>query len=159
MLLFLSCSTTSYDEVSLHSSRAAAADDVTLVIDYGNSTQQVLANLSGPTVFDVLNKTTNIAYTAHAFGKFIQSINGVMNNAGGNGYYWQYWVNDQLAPVAADYYVLSNGDDVLWKYCAPGQTTLGLPQATPDWWTGLFVVLAAAGILVAVTALVIRKPR
>jgi hypothetical protein len=159
LLLLLSCSATSSDRVASSSATAVAAGNVTLVIDYGNATQRVFVNLSGSTVFDVLNGTAKVTYTAHAFGKFIQSINDVSNNAGGNGYYWQYWVNDQLAPVAADYYGLSNDDEVLWKYCAPGQTGPGLPQGTPDWWTGFFVVLAAGGVLVAVTAVVARKSR
>jgi hypothetical protein len=159
LLLFASCRTPSHGQVTSSSSLTLAAGDVRLVIDYGNSTQRVFPDLSGSTVFDVLNETTNVTYTVHAFGRFIQSINGVANNAGGNGYYWQYWVNDQLAPVAADYYVLSSGDDVLWKYCAPGQTGPGLPQGMPDWWIGLFVILGVGGVLAVVTALVARKSR
>jgi hypothetical protein len=159
LLLFASIHTSSRAEVTSSSSLALAAEDVRLVIDYGNSTQRIFPDLSGSTVFDVLNETTNVTYTVHAFGRFIQSINGVANNAAGNGYYWQYWVNDQLAPVAADYYVLSSGDDVLWEYCAPGQTGLGLPQGMSDWSIGLFVILGVGGVLAVVTALVARKSR
>jgi len=159
LLLLACCRTPSHGQVTSSSSLTLAAGDVRLVIDYGNSTQRAFPDLSGSTVFDVLNETTNVTCTVHAFGRFIQSINGVANNAGGNGYYWQYWVNDQLAPVAADFYVLSSGDDVLWKYCAPGQTGPGLPQGVPDWWIGLFVILGMGGMLAVVTALVARRSR
>ena len=159
LLLLACCRTPAHGQVTSSSSLTLAAGDVRLVIDYGNSTQRAFPDLSGSTVFDVLNETTNVTCTVHAFGRFIQSINGVANNAGGNGYYWQYWVNDQLAPVAADFYVLSSGDDVLWKYCAPGQTGPGLPQGVPDWWIGLFVILGMGGMLAVVTALVARRSR
>jgi len=86
-----------------------AAVDVELTIDYGNSTSQVFTGLSGVTVFDVLNSTANITYTQYPFGVFIESINGVANNADNRGYYWQYWVNGHLAPVSADHYILSDG--------------------------------------------------
>lgn len=159
LLLFASLRTPFHDQAVSSSSPALAASDIRLVIDYGNSTQRVFADRSGSTVFDVLNETANVTYTTHAFGRFIQSINGVGNNAGGNGYYWQYWVNNQLAPVAADYYVLSDGDGILWKYCAPGQTGPGLPQGIPDWWIGLFIIVGVGCALAAVTVLVTRKSR
>ncbi|MDO8055237.1 MAG: DUF4430 domain-containing protein, partial [Candidatus Hermodarchaeota archaeon] len=107
-------------------SSGKAAANIELTIDYGNSTQQVFPNLSGDTVFDILNQTATVVFTQYAYGKFITSINGVDNNEGENGRYWQYWVNDELAPVAADNYVLVESDQVLWKYCAP-ETTPATP--------------------------------
>lgn len=159
LILFASCRISSYDQAASSSSSVPAASNIELVIDYGNSTQRVLANLSGSTVFDILNETAHVTYTTHAFGSFIQSINGVENNAGGNGYYWQYWVNDLLAPVAADFYVLSDGDGILWKYCAPGQTGPGLPQGMPDWWIGLVLIVGVGCALVGATVLLTRKSR
>lgn len=130
------------------------AANVELIIDYGNSTQQVFQNLSGNTVFDILNQTTIVVFTQHAYGKFITSINGVDNNANANGHYWQYWVNDELAPVAADNFILADGDQVLWKYCAPETThTTPLPL-TPELLVGLGII-GAVGIIVASSAVIV----
>jgi hypothetical protein len=158
-LLFASSCAASHCEVTSPQAAPVSANSIRLVIDYGNSTQRIFSNLSGLTAFDVLNETATVAYIMYAFGRFVQSINGVQNNAGGNGYYWQYWVNDQLAPVAADYYRLSDGDNVLWKYCAPGQTGSGLLQGMPDWWIGLFIIVGMGCVLVTATVLLTRRSR
>ena len=130
------------------------AANVELVIDYGNSTQQVFPNLSGNTVFEILNQTASVVFTQHAYGKFITSINGVENNAYANGHYWQYWVNDELAPVAADNYILAYGDQVLWKYCAPET-----PHTTPlplnlELLVGLGII-GIVGIIIASSAVIV----
>ena len=47
-------------------------------------------------------------------GMFINSINNY--KSGDNNKYWQYWVNNKYADVAADKYVLEDGDVILWKF-------------------------------------------
>ena len=130
------------------------ASNVELTIDYGNSTQRVFSNLTGNTVFDIMNETVNVSFTQFVFGKFITAINGVENDADGNGYYWQYWVNDELAPVAADNYVLSDGDQVLWKYCAPETTPTTTATLGPELLLGLGLIVVV-GIIVAIAASVV----
>jgi hypothetical protein len=135
------------------------AGNIELTIDYGNSTQLVFPNISGETVFDILNQTAIVDFTQYAYGKFITSINGVVNNAGGNGHYWQYWVNGELAPVAADNYVLADADQVLWKYCAP-ETTPTTPQTiSPELLMGLGIIGALGIIIVSSAFLVYFKIR
>ncbi len=128
------------------------ASNLEQTIDYGNSTQTVFSNLSGITAFDILNQTTLVTFIQFAYGKFIQSINGVENNADNNGYYWQYWVNDYLAPVAADNYVLSDGDHVLWKYCAPEHTTTPSPTINPELIV-VFGIIGAIGVIVLIASI------
>ena len=130
------------------------AVNLELTINYGNSTQQVYSSLSGNTVFDILNQTSTVTFTQFAYGKFVTSINDVENNANGNGYYWQYWVNDELAPVAADNHVLSDSDRVLWKYCAPEDTPTATPTLGPELWLGAGVI-GTVGIIVVIAASVI----
>ena len=127
---------------------------VELTIDYGNSTQRVFSSLSGNTVFDILNETASVRFTQFVFGKFVTAINGVENDANGNGYFWQYWVNDELAPIAADNYVLSDGDQVLWKYCAPETTPTTTPAPDNELLLGIGVIVAI-GIIVAIAASVV----
>lgn len=119
------------------------ASALSQTIDYGNTTQIEYSNLSANTVFELLESTETATFIQFAYGKFIDSINGVANNANGNGYYWQYWVNDELAPIAADNYVLSDDDHVRWKYCAPENTTPPSPTVNPE----LIMGLAAIGLI------------
>lgn len=116
------------------------ASTLNQTIDYGNSTQIEYTNLTASTVFGLLELTATVTSTQFAYGRFIESINGVENNANGNGHYWQYWVNDELGPIAADNYVLSDGDHVLWKYCAPENTTTPSPTINPEFILGLGII-------------------
>ena len=128
--------------------------NVELTIDYGNTTQHMFSSLSGTTVFDILNQTSIITFSHYTYGKFINSINGIENNANNNGYYWQYWVNDELAPIAADNYILSNGDQVLWKYCAPEMTPTTSPTPGPELILGIGII-SAVGLIVIIAASVV----
>jgi|TARA_B100001971_G_C18077910_1_gene476657 hypothetical protein len=47
-------------------------------------------------------------------GVLIESINEYENGADKN--YWQYWVNNKYADIAANNYVISSGDVILWKF-------------------------------------------
>jgi hypothetical protein len=50
-----------------------------------------------------------------ASGKLVTGVDDVINDAANNSF-WQYWVNSQYAPVAADAFSLKPGDVVMWKY-------------------------------------------
>jgi Domain of unknown function (DUF4430) len=50
-------------------------------------------------------------------GVFVSAINGTVNGA--DGLFWQYWVNGQIGPVAADHMALSDGANVLWNFTTP----------------------------------------
>ncbi|MFX1577615.1 MAG: DUF4430 domain-containing protein [Promethearchaeota archaeon] len=135
------------------------AMNIELTIDYGNSTQQVFPNLSGPTVFDVLNQTATVTFTQFPYGKFIDSINTVENNANNNRYYWQYWVNDELGPVSADNYELSDNDHVLWKYCAPETTSPITTTPDPELLLGIGIIGVLVAIVVVAASFVYFKMR
>jgi hypothetical protein len=47
-------------------------------------------------------------------GVLIESINKYENGADKN--YWQYWVNNKYADIAANNYILQSGDVILWKF-------------------------------------------
>lgn len=129
-----------------------SAIGVELTIDYGNSTQEVFPNLSGTTAYDILNQSATVTFIQYAYGKFVLSINSIENNANNNGYYWQYWVNDELGPIASDNYVLSDDDEVLWKYCSPAHTTTPTPSPNLDIIFGLGII-GLVGIIIAITVL------
>ncbi len=151
MLILVANASGLYTTSTSLQAHASLATGVEQTIDYGNSTLVVSSDLTGNTVFDLLNQTAAVTFTEYAYGKFILSINGVENNANNNGYFWQYWVNDELAPVAADNYVLSDGDYVLWKYCAPENTTTPSPTVNPEFIMGL-VIIGIVGVTVIIAA-------
>ena len=138
---------------------SAMASNVGLTIDYGNSSQNAYTNLSGSTVFDILNQSAAVTFIEFAYGKFVIAINGVENNANQNGYYWQYWVNDELAPIAADYYALSDDDQVLWKYCAPEETSTPPPTVNLDMVLGIALVALVSIFIVLLALFVSRRMR
>jgi hypothetical protein len=147
---------TSSAAIPIHESLAM---NIELTIDYGNSTRQVFQNLLGPTVFDVLNQTTTVTFTQFPYGKFIDSINAVENNANNNGYHWQYWVNDDLGPVSADNYELSDNDHVLWKYCAPEITSPIPTSPGPELLLGIGIICVLVAIVVVAASFVYFKMR
>ncbi len=89
------------------------------------------------TVFDLLQEAAtacspSIIFTYEGSGQsaYLTSIDGVENNAGGNGYYWIYLVNGVSPPVGFGAYLLACGDSVVWDY---KHFSSGLRQATlPD---------------------------
>lgn len=141
------------------SSFERTATNIELIIDYGNSTQQVITGISGLTAFDALDQSASIIYTQHNYGRFVTAINGISNNANGNGRYWQFWVNNELAPIAADFYELTDGDQVLWKYCSPENAHTGSPLNDFNLLAGLILIAFFAGLLIGIVLLVNRRLR
>ena len=133
-----------------------------LIIDYNNSTEEIHSDLEGLTVFDALNQTANVTFTQYPFGKFIESINGLNNNEGGNGFHWQYWVNDELGHIAADLYPMLDGDRILWKYCEPAETLPSSPPPTqlgPEVLIGPVLLFVIAGLIIGVAYFLNRRLR
>lgn len=94
---------------------------VDLYVDYGNgkttSFERVPIDSKG-TVYSLLTKKMNetgssVTTKSYDFGTMVDSINGIKSS---NEYFWAYSVNEQTASVAADKYILKNGDVVEWKY-------------------------------------------
>jgi hypothetical protein len=62
----------------------------------------------------VLNSTTKVEYKEYAgMGKIITSIDGVAMN---DTYSWLYFVNDKLAMVSVDNYLLAEDSSIAFKY-------------------------------------------
>jgi hypothetical protein len=158
--LFCLIATTNVPLTSANTNRhQLLASNVEQIIDYGNSTQALFQSLAGVTVFDILNGTTVVVFTQYAYGKFVTSINGVENNANDNGFYWQYWVNGELAPVAADSYILADGDKILWKYCAPENAPTTPPTPGPELIFGLGIIFTVGTIVVIAATITYLKIR
>lgn len=159
MLLLVANTSVSASSMRQNTASEIGAIGVQLTIDYANSTQEEFTNLTGVTAFDVLNQTATVTFTQFAYGKFIEAINGVVNNADNNGHYWQYWVNDELAPVAADNYALSDNDHVFWKYCAPEEPPIQPPATTPDFLIGIGITGGLVVLILFAALFITRRIR
>lgn len=53
-------------------------------------------------------------------GSLVEQIGEYKN--GTDGKYWQYFVNNILAPVGASAYEVLQGDSVVWKFIAPDES-------------------------------------
>jgi len=69
-------------------------------------------------VFDLLVAEHDVDYLSSGTGVFVKAIDSVANNT---GYYWLYSVNDSMAQAAADKYLTSDGDRVVWHYRRAGK--------------------------------------
>ncbi|MCS7103050.1 MAG: DUF4430 domain-containing protein [Candidatus Korarchaeum sp.] len=84
-------------------------------VEWHNST----AVSSGSTLLDATRKVAVVNHTEYpGMGSFVNSINGVKNE---HPYYWMWWYWDKsmgwiLGPIAADKYLLSDGEVVIWFY-------------------------------------------
>jgi hypothetical protein len=93
---------------------------VELVFDFGEGELSTYsASLDHQsTVFEVLNRVAEVNGLSLVkedsdFGVFVKEIAGRANTKDS---FWLYYVNGQMAEVAADKYELREGDLVEWKY-------------------------------------------
>ncbi len=85
--------------------------------------------MKGSTLLDVTEAVADVNYTTYPSGSFVNSINGIRNK---KPYYWMwwYWTGRSgwiLGPVAADKYVVSKGETLLWYY----ENTSSYPPSKP----------------------------
>ncbi len=135
-----------------------SATDVQLVIDFGNGTTLHFDGLTGMTVLNVTEAAVPVEYEWYGDLVFVTSIAGVSNDPD-RDLWWQYWVNGELGPVAANKYILSDGDVVEWRLPSHGidtstvqpgtsltyeDTSLYLGSALVAGW-GLFILLIQYG--------------
>lgn len=76
----------------------------------------------GGTVEDAMQKATNkgLSYGTRQFGgmgTYVESVNGTEE---GGGLYWVFYINGTRAISGISTYKLNEGDEVLWKFRAPG---------------------------------------
>ena len=107
---------------------------VNLGINYGDGRPTEWHNGTevelGSTLLDVTMKVATVNYTIYpGMGAFVNSINGVENSP---PFYWMWWMWTAWGgwvegPVAADKYVVSDGETLCWYY----ENTTITPLPTP----------------------------
>lgn len=127
-----------------------AATGISLTVNFGNGTTQEYLNLEGTNVFEVTNSTTDVEVEWYGDLVYVLAISGVSEDDEA-GLYWQYWVNGDLGPSAANYYILEDGDSIEWAL--PSYGTDSLSQFDMS----LIVGLAIIGLMAVVVLIVLKK--
>ena len=124
------------------SSHEIAATGISLHLDFGNGTVLEFHDIEGTNVLNVTESVTEVGVLWYGDLVFVTSIAGVSNNESA-GLWWQYWVNDELGPVAANKYQVQDGDVVSWRRILPETE----PTDQPIDYTliGAAIVLAVIG--------------
>ena len=120
---------------------AVPASGVTVEIDFGNGTSLTFPNVEAA---DVLEATQSVAEVeAEWYGDlvFVVAIAGVHEDPVAR-VYWQYWVNGELGPIAANKFQLQDNDTVEWRRQSSVMTTE--PTGSPDTSTVVATVVVAA---------------
>ncbi len=123
-------------------SREIAATGLSLHLDFGNGTILSFHDIEGTNVLNVTESVTEVGVVWYGDLVFVTSIADVSNNESA-GLWWQYWVNDELGPVAANKYQVQDGDVISWRRILPETE----PTDQPMDYTliGAAVVLAVIG--------------
>jgi hypothetical protein len=91
-----------------------AATGISLTIDFGNESSVSFNDLNATDALDLIQSVAVVNVVWYGDLAYVFGIAGVSSSST-EGLWWQYWVNDELAPVAANRFQLSDGDFVLWK--------------------------------------------
>ncbi len=91
-----------------------------LIFNGQASTTYAFSVKSGATVFDVMKNLTEqdkiaMQYQDSNAGIFLESLNGVKNDAEEDGY-WIFYVNGVMSGVGSHKYGVKQGDLIEWKY-------------------------------------------
>ena len=77
------------------------------------NTQSVIFNCeAGETALAVLQNKADITTQTYDTGVFVDSINGVQN---GNGSFWIFYINGQMASTSPDQYTCQPNDQIGWR--------------------------------------------
>lgn len=120
----------SQDEALIKSIKTKVSTiSVNLLIKFDNGTKKWFNNTLvpvGSSLFNVTKKVASVNYTQYSFGVYVTGINGVMENKQQNKYwFWWYYSGNSwyTGPVAADRYIVSNGETLAWVYSPVNATT------------------------------------
>lgn len=98
----------------------SSQDLITITVKINNGSYIISKNILLPknsTAFDAFNKTAKLNYTIDPiYGAFVSGINDLEQ---GNGYYWMFYVDDELAPVGVSSYILNRSLTLEFRYEKP----------------------------------------
>lgn len=117
------------------------ASGVTVRIDFGNGTSLTYPNVEGADVLAATESVAEVEATWYGDLVFVIAIAGVHQDPVGR-VWWQYWVNGELGPIAANKFQLHDNDTVEWRRQSSQMTTE--PSGSPDISTVAATIAVAA---------------
>ena len=123
------------------SGHTLASSSITLSLHFGNGTIVMYNDLEGTTVLNVTESVVEVQVEWFGGLVYVEGIAGVHEDNGG---YWQYWVNNELGPVAANVYELEDGDVVEWKQSLQNDTTTTTPA---DFDSSIIPIIGVSSVL------------
>jgi hypothetical protein len=108
---------------------------VNLGINYGDVEPTAWFNKTtvemGATLLDVTEAVAKVKVKHYpGMGAFVESINGVENR---NPNFWMWWTYSSLSwyegPIAADRYIVAEGETLFWYYEDTSVSPLPIPPA------------------------------
>ncbi|TFH07332.1 MAG: DUF4430 domain-containing protein [Candidatus Thorarchaeota archaeon] len=104
-----------------------ASTGIDLIVDFGNGTVAYHSGLTAPDVYNLTISLFEIDAVWAGDRAFINAIDGVHQD---ETHGWQYWVNGNYASIAANLYILHDGDSVLWNRTISGYQNPTEPDLT-----------------------------
>ena len=102
---------------TLNTQPQAQTVSLTLKISGLQNSTQVVEVEKGSALFDVLQKNARIEYKAYeGMGALVTAINGVRQDDGGNGKYWQYYADGSLGSVGVSAYTIERPQTIEFRY-------------------------------------------
>jgi hypothetical protein len=117
IVVLLNCTTASGQAAQVNTQFVLSANDVDLTIDFGNGTVTIYSGLSAPDVYNLTTMVVEVDAIWSGNRAYINAIDGVYQD---ESHGWQYWVNGNYATVAANLFILEDGDSVLWNRTISG---------------------------------------
>ncbi len=99
---------------SMQLSHDTIASDISLVVEFDNGTIVSHEDLVGTDVLNVTQSVFKVDVVWYGDLAFVTAIADVHNDAERDRW-WQYWINDVYGTVAANKYLLHDGDVVTWR--------------------------------------------
>ena len=121
---------------------SSLATGIELEIDFGNDTIILFSDVEGTDVLSITEGQLDLVVEWYGNLAYVTAIEGVSNDPQA-GLFWQYWVNDELAPVAANLMTVNDTDHILWRRTSSNFITP--PGTEID--SGVLVGIIVIGIL------------
>jgi len=93
---------------------AQMASGISLTIRFGNGTDLAYLGIQASDVLTATEKVAPVKSDWYGDSVYVVAIAGIPNDAAA-GLWWQYWVNGELGPVAANRFNLNDNDSVQWR--------------------------------------------
>ncbi|MBU1197587.1 DUF4430 domain-containing protein [Candidatus Micrarchaeota archaeon] len=91
---------------------------VTIVIDNGTLSKTVMDEvIPGTTALEAFQKVAILHTRDYGnLGAYIDGVDGLMENAGGNGKFWQYYADGEYAKIGVSQYPIREPVTLVLKY-------------------------------------------